>query len=289
VVIRSTVPIGTTRAAAAALGRPLRWSACPDRSTAGRALADQATIPHIVGGLDEPSAEAAERLFAVIGPTRRVATPEAAEALKLFANVHRDMRFALANQFALICESAGVDFSEVRAAGAQGFPRFDLARAGPVGGPCLSKDVYLLDPAERAGLLRGGRAVNHGLVHHVAGLVRADLQAAGGAVAILGLAFKGDPPVREQTGSFGLALAAVLRGAGVAVRTWDPASAPASGRGSAIEGARVVILANDHPALADVSDLARPGCVVRDLCGVADRATAAGVDLRVFGEGATRR
>jgi nucleotide sugar dehydrogenase len=236
-------------------------------------------------------------LFSVLGEVRPVASPETAEALKLFANVQRDTAFALANQFALICEDVGVDFAELREAGAAGLPHFTMARPGPVGGPCLSKDVFLLlQPASGqefgAELLLAARAVNARLVGRFSAAIRADLAAAGGGtVAILGLAFKGRPPVSDRADSFGVALQAELIAAEISVKTWDPVSDPPEARASAIEGADVVVLANDHHALVDISDIAResPGCVVYDICGTADRRSASDLVLRVFGDGATRR
>src|SRR6185312_7575609 len=53
VCIRSTVPIGTTRAAAAAFAvSGVGFAACPDRSVAGDAYGEQFTVPHLVGGVD---------------------------------------------------------------------------------------------------------------------------------------------------------------------------------------------------------------------------------------------
>jgi nucleotide sugar dehydrogenase len=145
VCVRSTVPIGATRALARAFAPlGLAFAACPDRSLAGQAYAEQFTVPHIVGGLGDEAGARAEALFAQLGAVVRTPDPETAEAIKLFANVERDVTFALANQFALICEATGVDFAGVRSAGAAGFRRFALARPGPVGGPCLTKDLSLL-------------------------------------------------------------------------------------------------------------------------------------------------
>ena len=115
---------------------------------------------------------------------------------------------------------------------------------------------------------------------------------AGQVVAILGLAFKRRPAVRNRTESFGVALGAALvaRDPAIAVRTWDPVSDPATARGAALKSASVVVLANDHPALADLTEVARlaPGAVIYDLCGVADRRSGPGLTLHVFGDGAAR-
>jgi|SRR5579871_1526158 len=297
VAIRSTVPVGTLRAAAASASKNLRWAACPDRSSAGRAFEEQFGIPHVIGGIDEASAQAAERLFANLGRTRRVSSPEAAEALKLFSNVQRDMTFAISNQFALLCEVLGLDLSEIRSAGADGFARFDIPRPGPVGGPCLTKDVHLLEQSVRAAgvdcdLLLKGRSLNEALVERTAELVRETLRRTGGNVAVvLGMGFKGAPAVAEQSESFGAGLVARLRAMGLAVRSWDPVTDPPERRRPVIEGAAAIVLANDHPALKDVTEIAQlaPGATVFDMCGVADASTCGGLILRVFGDCGARR
>ena len=295
VVIRSTVPIGTTRALATGLdpGGRLLWASCPDRSFAGRALADQLAIPHIVGGLTPAAAAAARELFADLCAVVEVGAPETAEAAKLFLNVERDMRFAVANQFALICEQTGVDYSEARRAAAQGSD-FRLARPGPVGGPCLEKDAYLLLASPGLGgtgeLLALGRGLNAGLASRLAEQILAETQAPR-RVAILGLAFKGSPPVTNRAGSFGLALGQALTALdpSVEVDWWDPVSDPPSARQAVLSGAAVVVLANEHPDLADLAGIATcvPSAIVHDLCGVTlGLQVPAGLRVRVFGDGA---
>jgi nucleotide sugar dehydrogenase len=299
VCVRSTAPIGTTRALAAAFSGPAAaFAACPDRTVAGDAYAEQFSVPHLVGGLDEDAGARAEALFGALGVVARTPDPETAEAIKLFANVERDVTFALANQFALICEATGVDFAAVRRSGSTRFPRFSLARPGPVGGPCLTKDLGLLlasngVPGTNADLLKAARALNESLPDRLAAAIEAELakrSPASRAVAILGLAFKGAPPTADRRGAFAGALIERLRARlpGLDIRSWDPVSGPARGRRTAVDGAAVAVLANDHAALAAGLDgeLA-PGAVVFDLTGlVGDDAP---FYLRRFGDGATAR
>ena len=92
-LVRATVPVGTTRrlaGIAAKQGRRLHLAACPDRSVAGRCFVEQFSVPHIVGGMDGAATRAAAPLLARLGPTVAVSSPEVAEAAKLFANVQRD-------------------------------------------------------------------------------------------------------------------------------------------------------------------------------------------------------
>jgi nucleotide sugar dehydrogenase len=305
VAIRSTVPIGFTRrlaAAAEASGRRLAFASCPDRSVTGKSFADQFNVPSIVGGLDSKATQAACDLFARLGQVRVVSSAEAAETLKLFANVQRDTLFALSNQFAQICEAADLDFRELLDAGSFQYARFALPRAGPVGGPCLTKDVFLLaESAEARGvdvsLLRQARKVNRGIVEALADRICRQVEPLGrpAAVAILGMAFKGSPPVIDQRNSFGHGLLAALRArhAKIDIRTWDPATDPGpEGRLSAVDKADVVVLANDHPALADLDSLtgARARATIFDMCGVVgpDAAIPNGLSVSAFGSPGNR-
>ena len=292
VCLRSTLPIGATRALAEAFkDRGLAFAACPDRTVAGAAYAEQFSLPHIVGGLGEDAGARAEALLAPLGSVVRVSDPETAESIKLFANVSRDVTFALANQFALICEATGIDFDAVRRGGAEGFSRFSLARPGPVGGPCLTKDMVLLLTSPGVGevdtgLLNAARSLNESLADRVVGAIEAALDGKAGSVAILGLAFKANPPTADRRGAFAGALIDRLRIRlpTLEIRFWDPVCEAGAARQTAVSGAAVVVLANDHPDLAMglASDLAA-GAVVFDLTGLI--ADGAAFDVRRLGDG----
>lgn len=297
VCIRATVPIGTTTALSAAYPR-LLFASCPDRTLSGLAFVEQFEVPHLVGGVTGEAAAAASALFARLGRVVRVHDAETAEAIKLFANVQRDCAFALANQFALLCEAAGVDFHEVRTAGAEEYPRFALPRPGPVGGPCLSKDVHVLAASRGAAgldlrLLLKARRLNEGLAGAHARQILERLGASQGPVAVLGLAFKGTPPTLDVRDGYAAALVVELKRArpGIVIRLWDPmraGSLPAT-----LSDAAIIVLANDHPALAGMLDEARhwaPGAALFDLTGVLgeDIGEAPGVEVHRFGNGRAR-
>lgn len=284
-VVRATVSIGTTRRLAsrlAARGRTLHVAACPDRTVAGRSFQEQFRVPHIVGGMDDLATQAAAGLFARLGQTVEVSTPETAEAVKLFANVQRDITFALANQFALVSEQLQLDFGEILRAGREGYPRFALARPGPVAGPCLTKDTAILAHSLKApellDLALAARRINASLVDHAATVVKrhlADVKHRQPVVAVLGLAFKGHPPTADRRGSFGVALAARLQAdlAHVTLRLGEPTSDDAVERdlGRVVAGADVVIIANDHPDITGldvraVAERVNPGALIYDTC-----------------------
>jgi UDP-N-acetyl-D-mannosaminuronic acid dehydrogenase len=285
-VVRATVPIGTTRRLAQMLaerGRNLLVAACPDRTVAGRSYIEQFSVPHIIGSLDPEGAGVARHLFQRLGPIVEVSTPEAAEAAKLFANVQRDVTFALANQFALVCDTLDLDLGEIVRAGSSDYPRFSLARPGPVAGPCLTKDTAILAHSvgapEILDVALAARRLNASLVAHVAGAAVRHIERTKPPrpiVAVLGLAFKGNPPTTDRRGSFGMALAARLREElpNAVLRLGEPTSDDASERdlSGAATGADVVVIANDHPDITalgayELAQRLKPAALIYDTCG----------------------
>ncbi len=277
VVLRSTVTIGATRqliapVLAAAPGTAL-VAACPERSLEGAALAEIGTLPQIVGGLTGAAGDRAEALFNRISPrVLRVAEPEAAEIAKLANNTLRDITFAFANEIAAICEAAGADVADVVRATSDGYSRAGLARPGPVGGPCLSKDPLILAESAR-GLGRGARLaeisrqINVGLPAQALGTI-SDAFPAGAKVqriVVAGLAFKGRPEVADLRATPAAELIAGLQMAfpGAQVVGYDPLVTAGSAKrdlgiltapdlNTAAWRADIVVFQTDHQSFAQL-------------------------------------
>ena len=234
VVLRSTVLVGTTSGLAAETlartGKSFRLAMAPERTIEGRALAELTSLPQIIGGYDAESSAVAGALFGGLGvEIVFVDSPEAAELAKLSSNTYRDLHFAFANELAYFADSAGVDLYEVIRACNYGYERMNLALPGPVAGPCLEKDAYILsDSATRFGtsvpLSMQGRQTNEGIVAHVQTMIRSLEASTPAVVGILGLAFKGRPETSDVRGSLALNFAASFSAEwpGVQVCGWDP-------------------------------------------------------------------
>lgn len=305
-VIRSTVPVGMTRRIAediAGRNPTIMVACCPDRSISGQSFPEQFSVPHVIGGLEPTATRTASKLFQILGTTIEVSTPEAAEAVKLFCNVQRDVTFALANHFALISDALGLDIAEIEKAATTGYPRFGLSRPGPVGGPCLTKDALLLDHSiigrhVSSALTLTARQVNKSLLDHAASAIADHLRVSATAnpiIAVLGLAFKGTPQMMDTRGSFGCGLAERLQvqWPQAIIRTWEPGANADVPIESVLFSADVVILANEHPLIkgldiAAASKAMRPGGMIYDACGGFDRVRQIppnGVRLLIFGRG----
>jgi UDP-N-acetyl-D-mannosaminuronic acid dehydrogenase len=233
VVVRSTVPVGTSREAVLPLllrawGKA-RLVMAPERTIQGQALRELVELPQVVGGVDRESLERGLALFA--GLARQlvpVSSLETAELVKLANNCHTDVIYSFGNEIAMLTERLGLDPLEVIRATNVNYPRPDIVKPGYVGGGCLSKDPYImLSGAQRVGynpqLIRAARMLNESLPVHVARRVL-DLmpERHGGTLAVLGWAYKGWPPTDDMRGAPIVAMMPLFTAAGIRVLGHDP-------------------------------------------------------------------
>lgn len=317
VVLRSTVRIGVSRDVVKpvldATGVPYRLAFCPERTIEGKALEELVSLPQIVGGLDPASAERAGAVFNALTPEIvTVDSLEAAEMVKLVNNTHRDLSFAFANEVAAACEAVGVSAPAIIRAANYMYPRGGVPAPGPVGGPCLEKDPYILAEGLAAfdftpQIALTGRIFNETLPARVAATIRRISERdrlSVDKVAILGLAFKGRPETSDMRGSLAGPLADAIRAAfpDVNLVGFDPVADHAEARAAGIEpvgdlseafsDASVVVIQNNHASFKDL-DFARyapmmaPGGFIYDLWAQ-NAGRALGLEnIRYFSLGAT--
>jgi UDP-N-acetyl-D-mannosaminuronic acid dehydrogenase len=297
VILRSTVKLGTARNVVwpilEAAGRNCEIAVCPERTLEGKALIELHELPQIIGANDPDTRQRCAQLFGALTPTTiGLSSLEAAELTKLIDNTYRDVTFGFANEVARLCGRAGLSANEIIRAGRLGYPRTNVALPGPVGGPCLEKDPHILvESAAQYGvpmeITSAARLVNEIQPRETVGLIRdylvkagADMSVAGTRIALCGLAFKGIPPTDDLRGTMAKPILAEIRSAfpRALVVGFDPVVGEAEAReyfdidiapnlAEAVEGAAVVIIANNHPVFqgmevaAAAMRMARPGLV----------------------------
>ena len=204
-VLRSTVHPGVTaltEKTLAGLGLHVDVAFCPERIAEGHAMTELFDLPQIVAGRTDAASDRAEKLFRhLTGSVVRV-TPEEAELAKLFTNTWRYIKFATANQFWMMANDAGVDFTRVRQAITQDYPRAaDLPMPGFAAGPCLFKDTMQLAAFNRNNFVLGHSAmlINEGLPFYLLSKVEQRFDLGELTVGVLGMAFKGgSDDIRES-------------------------------------------------------------------------------------------
>ena len=226
-VLRSTVYPGTTAYVArhlAVRGCAVDVAYCPERIAEGHALEELGSLPQIVGADDPRAGDRAEALFRLLAARIVRTTSREAELAKLLTNTWRYMKFAVANQFFMVADQAGVDYAKVLDAVRRDYPRAaDLPGPGFAAGPCLFKDTMQLAAftSDHFPMGQAAMQVNEGMpAYIVSALERRHGTLQGRTVGILGMAFKADSD--DTRASLGFKLRKLLQWAGARVLCTDP-------------------------------------------------------------------
>jgi UDP-N-acetyl-D-mannosaminuronic acid dehydrogenase len=210
VVLRSTVFPGVTRRVERLLERTcpdVDLAFCPERIAEGHAMNELFALPQIVAARTARAEKRAEELFRRLTSSIVTLTPEEAELAKLFTNSWRYIKFAAANQYFVVANDLGLDFSRIRAAMMHDYPRAaDLPGAGFAAGPCLFKDTMQLASVTGGTFALGHSAmlVNEGLPDYLVKRIEAGRDLSRLTVGILGMAFKAESDDRRSSLSYRL-------------------------------------------------------------------------------------
>jgi len=267
VIISSTVPPGTTLRKVKPKLESLSdlkadisfyLAYVPERIAPGKAIREFVESPRLVGGISPNSTKIAAELFRTV--CKKVIETDAAtaEVAKLAENTFRDVNIAFANQLALICEQHGVDAKKAIEL-ANTHPRVNIHTPGPgVGGPCLTKDPYLLTHKTKLGeqnITEKARQINDYMPKHIInltiqGLKRADKKIRDSKIAVLGIAYKAN--VDDSRNSPSEPIIRKLIRLGSKVTVYDPycnetfSAKKSNSLREAVKGADCLTIITDH-------------------------------------------
>lgn len=226
IILRSTVFPGVTEYVDGYLrsrGRRTRVAFCPERVVQGQAIKELQSLPQIVSGTTSEAEEEAVRLFLKVAQKIVRMVPKEAEFAKLFSNAYRYIQFAAANQFYMLVEAEGLDYSRMLAGLKEDYPRMrDLPGPGFAAGPCLYKDTLQLAAFtnNQFGIGYSAIQVNEGLPSFLVEELRSRYPLADMVVGLLGMAFKADSD--DVRSSLSYKLKKMLRFRAKDVLTTDP-------------------------------------------------------------------
>jgi len=219
-VLRSTVPVGLTRNTivpkieeVSGLKGDFDFVFAPERTAEGVALSELKKNPQIIGSSSTTALEKATKLFSnMVQTIVPVSSIETAEMIKLIDNSYRDTHFAYANELALICDALNLNVIECISKANFEYPRNNIPVPSPgVGGPCLSKDPYILSySAKRNGfetqVITHSRIINELTPIYLATKISKKLSELGKnsnelKIFIIGFAFKGNPETDDVRNS----------------------------------------------------------------------------------------
>ncbi|MBN2555544.1 MAG: nucleotide sugar dehydrogenase [Anaerolineales bacterium] len=232
VVLESTSPPRTTVDLVAPIlensgliaGEDFQLAYSPERVLPGKILTEIIENARVIGGVNRLSAEAGRDLYATfVRGDIILTTATTAEMVKLMENTYRDVNIAIANEFAGLAETFGVDIWEAIQT-ANLHPRVDILKPGPgVGGHCISVDPWFFveTAPDQTQLIRQARMVNdHQPMRVVNRLEGVAGKLDGLRVAVLGLAYK--PDVDDLRESPAIKIVHELLKKGAEVCTFEP-------------------------------------------------------------------
>ena len=269
VVIKSTVPVGTTDRVRDAIAAETRHAFSmifnPEFLKEGDAVNDFMKPARVIlGGDDAQAIETLRNLYEpFVRTTNRIQIMDArsAELTKYAANCMLATRVSYMNQLALLAERVGADIESVRR-GMGADPRIgpSFLFAGPgFGGSCFPKDLQALlhtgaEVDMELGIIRAVQDANQRqkqvLGERVAAHFRAQGSLAGRRIAVWGISFK--PETDDIRDAPSLALIDRLLEDGATVVAYDPAAAE---RARDLYGDRITLAADMYATARDADAL----------------------------------
>jgi UDP-N-acetyl-D-mannosaminuronic acid dehydrogenase len=242
VMLRSTVPVGTTRSkvipflerkSGLKAGRDFFVTFAPERTVEGSAMHELKSLPQVIGGYSSNCTIKSIEFWSSLTPNViQVKGLEASELVKLANNTFRDLSFAFANELALVGDKFNVNAFDLIHAANDGYPRNPIPLPSPgVGGYCLTKDPILFSSTvdgqrDDAVLGLASRKVNEraglypiNLLNRFAKNNRIQLKQM--KVLIIGVAFKGIPETSDIRGSIAVDLLKILKDKVDSIYGWD--------------------------------------------------------------------
>jgi UDP-N-acetyl-D-mannosaminuronic acid dehydrogenase len=278
-ILRSTIAPGTTDFIAGYLekrrglrvGEDVFVAHAPERIAAGRFVEEISTLPCIIGGVGDASADRAAAVFELFGAPIVRTTPVQAELAKIWTNILRYATFALPNLLMMDCERYGASVFDVIELINHDYPRGGIAQPGLTAGSCLRKDFAFSEERSNApGMLLAVSRVHESVpLFLVEGLKRRLGTLASKKIAVLGLTFKRDTD--DERDSLSPKLIRLLERELADVAVCDPhAVSPTQPLADAVAGADAVVVATNHSEFERPSTLeqivasASEGCLLAD-------------------------
>jgi nucleotide sugar dehydrogenase len=296
------------------VGSDLGLAYSPIRSFYGHSLEALTNSERVAASGDKISLSLASVILGATSKNgvRRTNNVKMAEAATLFEAAQHDANAAFANELAILCEKAGLDYSEIQEfTETQSTSKVFLPRLAE---PRIREEPYLLlDDAENLNVkLRvasAAREVNEGTAKHIAALVKSSLMTCGrtmrrAKVCILGVSQSRD--AIDQPKKMLKELAKTLEARGAKISIYDPYFSEIEktepqkyfkkSLTEAVEGADTIVIMTGHDQfkrlnLKKVKALMKMPAAIVDLEGILepDKVEKEGFTYRGLGRGVSAK
>jgi UDP-N-acetyl-D-mannosaminuronic acid dehydrogenase len=232
IIVESTIPPLTCREiikpilekSGLIVGKDIFLAHCPERILPGDTFQEIVYNDRIIGGINKKSALLAEEIYSsFVKGNIFLADEVTAELVKLMENTYRDVNIALANEFAAVAETLGVNVKKCIEI-ANNHPRVNILYPGiGTGGHCIPIDpwfIHQVDPYNSR-LIYMTRMTNEEVPQKIAEKIRKSVKdIKNPKIIALGVTYK--PDVNDIRHSPALRLVNILRDEGYNINAYDP-------------------------------------------------------------------
>lgn len=270
VIVESTIPPLTCRERLTPMiekrtglkvGEDVYLAHCPERILPGDIFYEIVYNDRIIGGINEKTRDLAAAVYASFAKGELFKTDDvSAELVKLMENTYRDVNIALANEFAAVADTLGIDGREAIVL-ANKHPRVNILMPGiGVGGHCIPIDPWFIkevDPSNSR-LIFTSRLINDEMPARIATRIRRAVKGiAAPRIVAIGAAYKAN--VDDPRESPAIEIVRLLREDGYDVAHYDPLI---EGMGyaslaEAVEGADLLAIIVQHRVVLEELDRCR--------------------------------
>jgi len=231
IILESTVPPNTCKNIIAPVieksglkaGRDFLIAHCPERAIPGNTIYELKNNDRIIGGINVQACNAAKKLYLSFCKGKiYLSDLTTTEAAKLMENTYRDVNIALANEFAKISETLGINVWDTINL-ANKHPRVNIHNPGPgVGGHCIPIDPWFLsEKNNNAKLIVTARKINDTMPKYIINIIsKVVKKIKNPTISILGVAYK--PNVDDSRESPALELIRLCKNNKWRIKIHDP-------------------------------------------------------------------
>lgn len=286
IILRSTIYPNTTKIVKEkiknkgfSVGDDIYLVFAPERVAQHRAIEEMINLPQLIGSFEEESFRQAKKFFNTYLESECLKlSPTEGELGKLFTNMWRYIKFAVANEFYLIGESFRDDeelnVNEILDKTAKNYPRFNPPSPGAnVGGPCLTKDGwFLVDNIPYDEMISAAFNINEGIPNSIINRMEEEKEMPN-KISLLGMTFKRDSDDIRDSVAFKFKKRLDIKHHDSDLKKIDPNLEEHDDLDD-LEGSDWVILVTPHSEFEDLEKIVamidNPDCLICDIWGLWD-------------------
>ena len=205
------------------INKTIGISYCPERVAQGQSLEEIKKLNQIISSSSIKEQTKIKNLFKNICDEISTCSFDEAEMIKLFSNAWRYVKFAISNEFYMLCDNRNLNYKKIHHMMTKNYSRNDgLPTQGFAAGPCLPKDAVQLYLSNKSNskLIKTSYNINEKFPNYFVNKLKKKIKVSGKRIGILGTTFKSN--IDDERDSLSIKLKVLLEKNGAKVFCNDP-------------------------------------------------------------------